>query len=111
MTKRNYGKRVAAGILAAIVAMTSSVPGFGGGMTVEAASSWQSENLLVNPDFEDAKAFGQATTSHLGNWFAWQSASKTTASASLLINKSSISCSGNPLSNGTVIPTPQKTAK
>ena len=81
MTKRNYGKRVAAGILAAIVAMTSSVPGFGGGMTVEAASSWQSENLLVNPDFEDAKAFGQATTSHLGNWFAWQSASKTTASA------------------------------
>lgn len=78
MLKRNYAKRIAAGVLAVIVAMTTVLAGVGGTLSVEAASTYKNENLLVNPDFEESTEFSPAGSSHLGNWYVWQNAAKTT---------------------------------
>ncbi len=78
MLKKNYVKRIMAGILAAVMTMTTAWSGAGTVLNVEAASTYEAQNLLVNPDFEESTAFGAAGKSHLGNWFAWQSAAKTT---------------------------------
>lgn len=77
MLKRNFSTRIAAGVLAVIVAMTTALSGVGSTVTAEAASTWTADNLLVNPDFEEDRAFQPAGGSHEGNWFYWQSASKT----------------------------------
>lgn len=78
MLKRNHAKRIAAGVLAVIVAMTTALSGMGSALIVEAESTYENENLLVNPDFEESTAFSPAGSSHLGNWYVWQNAAKTT---------------------------------
>ena len=82
MLKKNFAKRIAAGVLAMIVAATTVLSGVGSTMTAEAASAYENQNLLVNPDFEESAAFTATTGgSHLGNWFYWQNAAKTTETA------------------------------
>ena len=82
MLKRNLCKKVLSGILAATLVMTSALTGIvAAPMSAEAAASYENKNLLVNPDFEDGKAFSPAGGSHAGNWFYWQNASKATGGA------------------------------
>ena len=82
MRKRNLCKKVTATILAAALTMTSALTGMmSEPLQVSAASSYENANLLVNPDFEDSKAFSPAGGSHVGNWFSWQSSSKATGDA------------------------------
>ena len=82
MRKRNLCKKVTATILAAALTMTSALTGMmSAPLQVAAASSYENANLLVNPDFEDSKAFSPAGGSHVGNWFSWQSSSKATGDA------------------------------
>ncbi len=78
MLRRNYVKRMMAGVLAAVMTLTTAWSGAGTVLNVEAASSYENRNLLVNPDFEGSTEFSAATSSELGNWFAWRSAAKTT---------------------------------
>ena len=82
MYKINLCKKMTAMILAAAVTMTSVLSGIvAAPLQVNAASSYENANLLVNPDFEDSTAFGQAGGSHVGNWFSWQSSAKSTGDA------------------------------
>ena len=68
MLKRNLCKKVLSGILAATLVMTSALTGIvAAPMSAEAAASYKNTNLLVNPDFEDGKAFSPAGGSHAGN--------------------------------------------
>ena len=81
MLKKRFMKKIAAAVIAATVIFTNAVPYLGTMNAVEAASTYANDNLLVNSDFEEDKAFSPAGQSHLGNWFFWQSASKTTSTA------------------------------
>ena len=81
MRKKIDGKRIAAGMLAAALTLTTVLSGFGGAMNVKAAAAYENQNLLDNPDFEEDKAFSPAGTDHRGNWFVWQSAARTTEDA------------------------------
>ena len=68
-------------MLAMFVTAAAVFAGAGNALTVKAASDYENQNLLVNPDFEDAAAFSPAGTDHRGNWFVWQNAAKTTEDA------------------------------
>ena len=82
MRRRILCKKVTATILAAALTMTSALTGMiSAPLQVDAASSYENANLLVNPDFEDSKAFSPAGGSHVGNWFSWQSSAKATGDA------------------------------
>ncbi|MGN0335020.1 MAG: S-layer homology domain-containing protein [Lachnospiraceae bacterium] len=81
MRKKSYGKRILALAMSVAIAVTTAMSGSGMMFSVKAASTYEAENLLVNPDFEDPTAFSPAGGSHAGNWFYWQRAAKTTDDA------------------------------
>ena len=63
--------------LATAVLFTGSVPMSHNLVQVQAASVYENENLLVNPDFDGSEEFQPAGGSHAGNWFAWAGPVKT----------------------------------
>ena len=81
MKRNKIMKKILAMVMTAAMALTSAAPAAGIVITAEAATKAVSENLLVNPDFEETTAFSPAGGSHAGNWFVWQNASKTTDDA------------------------------
>ena len=81
MKRNKIMKKILAMVMTAAMALTSAAPAAGTVITAEAATKAVSENLLVNPDFEETTAFSPAGGSHAGNWFVWQNASKTTDDA------------------------------
>ena len=93
MFKRRVVKKIAAAIIAATVLFSNVTPSIGTMNSVQAASEYSNENLLVNPDFEENREFTPAGGSHAGNWFVWQSASKTTSTAQS--GNTSVKFSGN----------------
>ena len=76
MTTKRF-KRTLAFLLAVVVTFTSSAPMQQNAVQVQAASVYENENLLVNPNFDGNEEFQPAGGSHLGNWFSWQGSEKT----------------------------------
>ncbi|MBR5564599.1 MAG: family 20 glycosylhydrolase [Roseburia sp.] len=70
-------KRMLAFLMAGIITFTSAVPMQQNSVQVQAASVYENENMLVNPNFDGSEEFSPAGGSHRGNWFSWQGPTKT----------------------------------
>ena len=68
MKRKNWGKRFLALGLAVVLGISNIIPGVSGSATVQAKDSYENKNLLVNPGFEEERAFEAANgNNHTGN--------------------------------------------